>query len=221
LAETGGDDTSGIGRRRQSARRERSAAWRERHDEILRAATELFRAKGYQATNVTDIAQRLGINQANVYYYFGKKEEIFLELIEQAVEHNVEAAERAAASPGSATDRLRDVVESLADSYDRHYPLMQLYVQEDARRLGDSEAERYLKHCGDRYHAAVLALVQQGIDAGEFAPDLDPRTATLAVLGTVNWMHRWFVPTGELSGAQIGRQLSRLVLGGLVGQVTD
>ncbi|HEY1969809.1 MAG TPA: TetR/AcrR family transcriptional regulator [Pseudonocardia sp.] len=213
----GAGETSGISRRRQSARRERSAAWLERHDEILRAAAAVFRAKGFQATNITDIAQRLGINQSNVYYYFGKKEEMFLELIEQAVEENVGHAERAAAGVGSAAERLGEVVESLADSYDRHFPFMQLYVQEDVRQWAGSDAERYLKECGDRYHAAVLTVVRQGIESGEFGADLDPGIATLAVLGAVNWMHRWFVPDGALSGARIGRYLSRIVLGGLVG----
>lgn len=61
--------SSGISRRRESARRERSPAWLERHDEILRAAAELFRTRGFQGTNITDIAERLGIHQSNVYYY--------------------------------------------------------------------------------------------------------------------------------------------------------
>lgn len=217
MSEAGPVEASGIGRRRQSARRERSSAWRERHDEILRAAAVVFRTKGFQATNITDIAQRLGINQSNVYYYFGKKEEIFLELVAQAVEENVGHAERAAAGPGAAAERLGEVVESLADSYDRHFPCMQLYVQEDVRQWAGSDAERYLKECGDRYHAAVLSIVDQGIESGELAADLDPGIATLAVLGAVNWMHRWFDPNGAMSGSGIGRQLSRMVLGGLVG----
>lgn len=209
------DEQTGIGRRRESARRERSAAWLERHDEILAAAAELFRERGFQATNITDIAARLGIHQSNVYYYFGKKEELLVELVHQAVESNVAAAEGSAARRGSAIDRLGTVIESLATSYDRHYPLMQLYVQEDIRRFAGSEAERFFSEQSDRYEAAVLKIARQGVRSGEFDPELDPELVVLGVLGAVNWMHRWFSPGGRLSGEQVGRQLRRLLLNGI------
>lgn len=218
MSEAGLEESSGIGRRRESAKRERSPAWLERRDEILAAAAEVFRRKGFIGTSITDIATHLGINQSNVYYYFGKKEEIFLTLVHQAVEYNVAEAEAAAASKASAADRLERVVVSLAGSYDRYYPFLHLYVQEDVRRLATpgSEADRYLQDCGRRYEAAVRKIAGQGIRSGEFNPDLDERMLTLAVLGSVNWMHRWFDPGGPGTGEEVGRAFSRMILGGLV-----
>lgn len=214
------DQSSGIGRRRESAKRERSPAWLERRDEVLTAAAEVFRRKGFSGTSVTDIATHLGVNQSNVYYYFGKKEEIFLTLVQQAVEYNVAEAEAAAASKASAVDRLERVVVSLADSYDRHYPFMHLYVQEDVRRLATpgSEADTYLKECARRYEAAVRKIASQGIRSGEFKPDLDAGMLTRAVLGSVNWMHRWFEPGHGETGEEVGREFSRMMLGGLAAE---
>ena len=51
--------------------------------EIISAAQELFRSYGFAKTTMTDIAKRLGISKASLYYYFKDKEEIFKALAEK------------------------------------------------------------------------------------------------------------------------------------------
>ena len=45
--------------------------------QILQAAEELFMEKGYDATSTTDIAKRVGCNQALVHYYYRTKDKLF------------------------------------------------------------------------------------------------------------------------------------------------
>lgn len=53
------------------------ASTRER---ILDVALELFTEQGYDTTSLRDIAERLGITKAALYYHFERKEDILLEL---------------------------------------------------------------------------------------------------------------------------------------------
>ncbi|MDT7598859.1 MAG: hypothetical protein QOK26_936, partial [Pseudonocardiales bacterium] len=177
MSEPAADESSGIGRRRALARRERNASWLERREQILAAAADVFRAKGYQATGISDIATQLGSDRANVYYYFASKQEIYFTLVQQAVEGNVADVEAAAAESGSPTRRLLQVIESLAASYDRHYPYLHLYTQEDMRRVSDdgTDAEKHLRDLGRRYDAALLKITEEGVASGEFRADLDPQ----------------------------------------------
>ncbi|MEN6474494.1 MAG: TetR family transcriptional regulator [Syntrophaceae bacterium] len=46
---------------------------------ITRSATELFRTKGYHATNIADIVKHAGIGRGTFYQYFPNKEALFLE----------------------------------------------------------------------------------------------------------------------------------------------
>ena len=46
--------------------------------EILKSAEELFLENGFSGTSTTDIARRVGCNQALVHYYFRTKENLFL-----------------------------------------------------------------------------------------------------------------------------------------------
>ncbi len=52
-----------------------------RINEILNAAEPLFYAKGYHETAISDIAQKMGVAQGTLYYYFKSKEEILEALI--------------------------------------------------------------------------------------------------------------------------------------------
>ena len=50
---------------------------------ILRAAVELFSARGYAGTNTNDLADRAGVSVGSVYQYFPNKDAILTALVER------------------------------------------------------------------------------------------------------------------------------------------
>jgi AcrR family transcriptional regulator len=62
---------------RESSPRRRGEETRER---ILDVALELFNEQGYEGTSLREIAERLGVTKAALYYHFKSKEEILLAL---------------------------------------------------------------------------------------------------------------------------------------------
>jgi AcrR family transcriptional regulator len=208
---------SSISRRRSQARRDPSSGYIERRERLLSAAAAVFKDKGLDAASINDIAERLGTDRASVYYYYGSKHEIFLALVRQAVEDVVQIAESAAAATDSSTSRLRRLIQSQLAAYERHYPFIHLYIQEDMNRVpGDGTAAgAELKQLGLRYEAAIEKITRDGIASGEFRSGLDARLVMFAILGAVNWSHRWFTPGGRLSGAQIGDEFADIFLNGV------
>jgi AcrR family transcriptional regulator len=61
-------------------------------EEILDAAAGLFVSQGLAATTTRQIAERVGIRQASLYYHFSGKDEILLELLTQSVRPSLRAA---------------------------------------------------------------------------------------------------------------------------------
>jgi AcrR family transcriptional regulator len=214
---TGEDVASSISRRRRHARRAPSAGYLERQQRLLAAATEVLKEKGLDATSINDIAERIGADRASVYYYYGSKQEIFLALIRQAVGEVVLLAEGIAEEKGPSTDRLEQLVRSQLAAYERHYPYIQLYIQEDMNRVpGDGTAAgEELRDLGLRYEAAIERITRDGIEAGEFRAGLDAQLVAFAVLGAVNWTHRWFSPGGRLTGEQVGASFADIFLRGV------
>lgn len=208
--------TSSISQRRTSARRAAGAGYLERRQQLLTAAAEAFRAKGYEAVSMNDIALLAGADRASLYYYFGSKQEIFTELVRRAVSDNVAYAEGLVAATGSAIQRLRQLIVGLVESYEQHYPYLHLFVQEDVRRLQEGVADAGLRSLGDRYEKAVLIIARDGVRTGELRPSVDATLLTFAILGAVNWCHRWFAPGGRLTAREIGESFADILLTGAV-----
>ena len=83
-----------LGHRRAGRPRLRPASGAEvaPREEILDAAAELFVSQGIAATTTRQIADRVGIRQASLYYYFAGKDEILLELLIQSVRPSLRVA---------------------------------------------------------------------------------------------------------------------------------
>ena len=55
---------------------------KQRREQILRAATTVFAAKGYYRASITDIIKESGIARGTFYLYFESKREVFAELVD-------------------------------------------------------------------------------------------------------------------------------------------
>ncbi|MDR1265880.1 MAG: TetR/AcrR family transcriptional regulator [Propionibacteriaceae bacterium] len=78
--------------------------------EIVGSAKRLFGLRGYAKTTITEIIEDAEISKGLFYYYFGSKEEILDEIVNQLVEEDVAALKVCAARPAPAPDRLVDMV---------------------------------------------------------------------------------------------------------------
>jgi TetR/AcrR family transcriptional regulator, cholesterol catabolism regulator len=208
---------SSIAHRRKHARRESSPGYDERRQRLLSGAADVFKEKGYQAASMSDIAERFGGDRASVYYYYGSKHEIFIDLIRQAVEEVVLNAEAVAAMPQPADERLATLLSTTMAAYERHYPYMYVYIQEDMRKVpGDgSAAGKELQKLSERFERALHAIVNDGLTSGVFRAELDAGMMMFALSGAINWTHRWFTPGGRLSGEQVGTEFARIFIDGM------
>ena len=87
------------------------AATPRRRDQILAAATELFRERGYDATGVDDIGAVAGITGPGIYRHFRNKQEILETLLRErgtTVLAEVQAIAEQASTPQAALEALTD-----------------------------------------------------------------------------------------------------------------
>jgi AcrR family transcriptional regulator len=71
---------------------------RDTRAEILAVASELFIEQGYDATSLREIAERLGLTKAALYYHFPSKEDILGALLEPTFAMATQLMERLEAS---------------------------------------------------------------------------------------------------------------------------
>jgi AcrR family transcriptional regulator len=166
---------------------------------------------------MNDVATEAGADRASVYYYFKGKHELFHAVIIDAVQHLVDAAERIAAADVPAAEKVRELVAELMRAYTDHYPYLYVYVQEDMTKLSVNDtSSKTLRQLARRFTGAVEGMMAAGIESGEFKSGLDAELATNAVLGALNWSHRWFKPGRATAPDEVAAVFIEIFLNGLV-----
>lgn len=189
---------------------ERKAA---REDQLLEAATKLFKEKGYHNTSMQDLADALGVQKGSLYYYIDSKAELLRRLLERATNFLGSRIDEVYATDLSSPDKLRQALENHAQAMMNHLDLVAVYLNE-YRNLPPQRLEKALavrKH----YEQVLMQILQDGIDRGDFRP-VNVKMAVFGLLGMLNWTHQWFSPNGEFSSQEIAAILADLALHGLV-----
>jgi TetR/AcrR family transcriptional repressor of nem operon len=93
-------------------------------NEVLKAAGELFWARGYEGTSTRDLAERTGLTPSSIYSAFGDKRGLYLRALDQYIGQTLReriARLESSLSPGRAiAGFFREVVDrSLADRHHR------------------------------------------------------------------------------------------------------
>lgn len=186
---------------------------------ILTAAVKVFAEKGFAGASIAAIAVEAGIGKGTVYSYFHSKEDLFFEVF---VWYSARLAEKArvdaAALTGSAADRLAALNDSLMTSWqaleDIFTLVMEFWSASAASRIR-SQFKDAFRESYRAFRKLVKALLDEGIDRGEFKPDVDTEAVAAALVGTWDalFLQAWF--DSGFDPVATSRQFLRVVLAGL------
>jgi AcrR family transcriptional regulator len=171
---------------RTRPRWEPTARWASRHREIVDAAATAFAEKGFLGASTRDIADRLGIRAASLYYYLPSKDAALAAVCELGVRDFIENLQRIIAGPESSADKLRTAVANHLAPLRAHPAADYIRVfLRHRHELPDGPRQAVAKLAAE-YQSLIEKLFVEGVATGEFRSDLDPKLATLALLGLCN-----------------------------------
>ncbi|MGH6988746.1 MAG: TetR/AcrR family transcriptional regulator [Stellaceae bacterium] len=182
---------------------------RRRADEVLEAAAAVFAERGFHGASTQDIADRLGLRQASLYYYFSSKEAALEEVCVRGIEEIIADTGAIAAGSGNASQRLEAIMRRHVEPMSRNCAALRAYLHE--RRFLPKDARRRVGRLARRYERIVETVLEEGIATGELRPDLDVHITANAILGVCNAAAHW--PGREPNGAmrEIADELVRLI----------
>jgi AcrR family transcriptional regulator len=182
-----------------------------RRVEILHAALRAFRDKGYHATTLEDIAQQLGVRKTALYHYFPDKEAILHACHREGLEEVagiVAAAQRRPSCGDQLAHAIREHVRVMTDTLEGSSLAFEVSALSPRHRAAVIAAR-------DRYEQALRDIIRRGIAAGEFRA-VDPKLAVFAILGAINWVARWYSPTGSVHPQSLGAHFADHLVRGLL-----
>jgi AcrR family transcriptional regulator len=88
----------------------------DRQKQILCSALKVFIHKGFAAAKMSDIATEAGISYGLMYHYFQSKDDIYAELVRDAVDSSRRVIEQVSAGNGEPIDTMRALIARIFKS---------------------------------------------------------------------------------------------------------
>ena len=192
-------------------------------NQLLDVAARLFGELGYEATTLEQISQELGILKGSLYHYISSKAELHELVTRRRAEQLLAEVEAIAGLDLPADDKLRRALRAHLGTIDEFYPESSQWFVEPAPPKREPETEPLEARGGINrsYERIIGRILTDGIAEGVFRADLDTQVATLAVLGSCNWLTRWYQRGGRLSIDEIGDTVIAIALDGLMASAAE
>ena len=180
-------------------------------DKLLQVAASCFNEKGFSGTALKDVAQRLGLTDAALYYYVRNKEELVYACYSRAADVGADAMTRARAAGGRGLDQ--------AERYLRYHiraltgPEGPIAIMSEIPVLAAAHKAEILQR--SRAHSRGFELIlETGISDGSISP-CDVRMTGNAVMSTINWLPKWFRGSDPELRQQVEDSYVALLIDGL------
>jgi TetR/AcrR family fatty acid metabolism transcriptional regulator len=154
--------------------------------QIIEAAIRVFARNGYYNSRVSDIAREAGIASGTIYLYFRTKEEILVTLFREQMASFVAYLRREIAGEPDAVAKLRRLV-ALHFSVLEQNPALAEVVQVELRQ-GHKFFRGASAHEVSAYFELIGSVLEEGVAAGTFRPDLPVKVATKILFGAMDQM---------------------------------
>ncbi|MFT7617421.1 MAG: TetR/AcrR family transcriptional repressor of nem operon [Planctomycetota bacterium] len=141
---------------------------------VLHDAVEVFRDRGYDATSVPDLVDRLGICRQSLYSEFGDKRGLYLEALEHWGRKEIDAKVALLAAPGSPLENVRTVVRGWANYATACPSDGCLTTKAIIESRGDADALAVVEGQVASLEEGFRDTLERAREIGELRPDIHP-----------------------------------------------
>ena len=152
---------------------------------VTTVGEKLFEEKGFEATSMDDIAQKLEISKSTLYVYFKSKQLIWDSIVCKYMEQLLEDAKKAADGKGTFEERYYQLCFDIADKFEKH-PMF--YKATLSKISMDMEQEVYKKiyETGEQTNEAIADFIRSGIEEGIVRKDIDIYPAVIMMWSSIS-----------------------------------
>lgn len=181
----------------------------ERLEEV---ALELFTKRGFHATSMRNVADKVQVRPASLYHWFPSKQALLQSIMRRFLEGLTREVTRAIDRHSSPVNRLAAAVWVHVVYHGTHRRAA-FVADTEVRALEGDDAEVIMR-MRDSYEEIFRQIIADGVESGDFEVR-DERVATYAILLQCTGVALWFRPDGPLTLPEIAEMHVEIVLNSL------
>ncbi len=145
-------------------------------EETLSKAMELFWERGYKATSIEDLVDRMGIKRGSIYNTFGDKHSLFIAAVEYYAKEVTSRTIKILESPGSPLENIKlffeTIVNTPSDKKKRGCLISNTVVELAPH---DEKVADTVRIILERIQNAFLHCLDKAVELGELPEDTDTK----------------------------------------------
>jgi AcrR family transcriptional regulator len=185
-----------------------------RRSEILDAFVRYVAERGYDRTNIGDIADELGMSKGTIVHHFGTKAQMLRELEETHLARQLEVLRSIWGRLATPHERIAAIVYASV-LLQAVAPDATVASQREVLQLSDDPAMRKVRKLRRQLQTLTIDEIRKGVECGVFR-SVDVELAALQLWGSLQWMWVWFDPAGSRTPEEVGAAFVDVFLGGLL-----
>ncbi|SMH51796.1 TetR/AcrR family transcriptional regulator [Mesorhizobium australicum] len=162
--------------------------------DIMAAARDVFREKGYEDAPMSDIAVRANVVEGSIYRYFENKRDLLVKVIEDWYEAMLADYDQQLSGIRGTRNRLRFMIWRHLKTIHEEPALCDLMFQ--FLRTGRDYSHTTVYELNKQYTRRTLDIIKEGIAAGELRGDVALRLVRDMIYGCIEH-HTWAYLRGE------------------------
>lgn len=153
--------------------------------EVLLKAMRLFWEQGYEKTSLQDLVEHMGVHRRSLYDTFGDKHTLYIKTMEQYARITNAAIKAEVQRGRTALESIRLIFDYLIET-NGEQPIGCFFVN-SATELAyrDPEVSKLTSELFGNEEQLLTELIQQGQQAGDISPGLDPRLLASSLHATL------------------------------------
>ncbi len=176
-------------KRKTSSAASRAAPTREQsaqttRDNILRSATKVFARYGYEGGSIEKISKAAKSFDRMIYYYFGSKEGLFIEVLEDMYRRMNQAEAALSLDIAQPVASLKAVIAFVVNYYSKHPEFITLLNTENLHRGRHIAKSKRAKDYSSPAIAVITQLLESGARQNIFRADVSARDVYLLIAAT-------------------------------------
>jgi TetR/AcrR family transcriptional regulator, cholesterol catabolism regulator len=189
----------------------------EAKEKLINSALYLFEKKGYLYTSVQEISEHAEMTKGGFYYYFKSKDELLYTIHDEFIEYELQKTLKIVNDTSlSYTEQLKKLMFSIWESIALYKEKVAIFFRE-MKYINEDEF-KLIREKRDRLEECFVKTIQNGIECGEFDPDINPRITAFSILGIPAWAIHWYRPDGPLTIEEIAKLNENIILKGITNQ---